>query len=266
MTKKALLIGINYIDTNVALRGCINDVNNINNILKTNNFNITMLTDTSTVKPIKQNIINSLKWLINDCKSGDTLLFYYCGHGSQIKDTDGDESDKLDEVIVPLDYRKNGVITDDFLYDNIKLKGGVNFYGFTDCCHSGSICDLKFNYTPSCGLKQGIITNGMPYIPLNWTDTFTTQLLTKDYILGNIFFISGCKDNQISEETNTSQGAFTVCFLKFLRENIINGIFVNNKFKLKDILKYIHCNLQMNRFKQVPVMSSNKETTSFFNL
>ena len=265
MTKKALLVGINYIGTNVELKGCINDVNNINNILKTNNFNITMLTDTSTIKPTKQNIIDSLIWLIKDCKSGDTLLFYYAGHGSQIKDIDGDEADKKDEVLVPLDYRKNGVITDDFLYDNIKLKGGVNFYGFTDCCHSGSICDLKFNYTPSSKLKQGNVINGMTYVPLNWTDTITTKLLTKNYILGNVFFMSGCMDNQISEETNTSQGAFTFCFLRFLRENIINGVFVNNKFKLMDILKYIHCNLQINRFKQVPVLSSNKESDAFFN-
>ena len=33
MTKIALLIGINYYGTSAELRGCINDVNNINNYL-----------------------------------------------------------------------------------------------------------------------------------------------------------------------------------------------------------------------------------------
>ncbi len=265
MTKKALLIGINYIGLNVELKGCINDVNNINDILKTNNFNITLLTDKTEVKPTKQGIIDGLNWLINDCKAGDTLLFYYSGHGSRIKDTNGDELDRLDEVLVPLDYRINGIITDDYLYDNIKIKGGVNFYGITDCCHSGSMCDLKYNYTPTCRLINGIITNGMSYNPKDWSDTMTKNLLKKDYMLGNVVFISGCKDNQTASETYTQQGAFSVCFLKFLRENIVNGFYVNNKYKLMDLLKYLHCNLQINRFTQVPVLSSNVDVNSFFN-
>ncbi len=260
MTKKAFLVGINYTGTNVELKGCVNDVNNINRILKSNKFEIQCLIDNQT----RQKMIDGLNWLIKDCKSGDTLLFYYSGHGSQIKDADGDETDKLDEVLVPLDYKTAGVITDDDLYNVIKLKGGVNFYGFTDCCHSGTICDLKFNYIPTCKLKTGIIKNGMTYKPSEWTDTVTNSLLKKDYILGNVVFFSGCKDNQIAQEAG-NQGAFTMCFLKFLNENIISGIFVNNKFKLLDVLKYLHCNLQMNRFKQVPQLSSNIDINRFFN-
>ncbi len=58
MAKKALLIGINYIGTNVQLTGCINDINNISNVLTKLKYSCTCLTDQSNVKPTKTNIIN----------------------------------------------------------------------------------------------------------------------------------------------------------------------------------------------------------------
>ena len=51
------------------------------------------------------------------------LLFYFCryffhysGHGSHQADTDGDEDDKMDESIVPVDARHNKCIIDDDLH------------------------------------------------------------------------------------------------------------------------------------------------------
>ena len=265
MSKKALLVGINYKNTNVELSGCINDITNISNVLKRYKYKCTCLTDQSIVKPTKSNIIEALKTLFVNSKVGDTLIFYYSGHGSQINDTDNDEVDKLDEVLVPLDYLTQGVITDDELFNLIKIKNGVTFYGFTDCCHSGTICDFKYNTIPSCKLKKGKLTKSMKYIPNDWTDTFTKNINPKEYPYGTIVFISGCKDNQVSVETN-KQGAFTFCLLKFLNGD---SIFVNNKFTFNNLLKFLHCNLQINGFTQIPQMSSNVESlesSTFFNL
>ena len=262
MSRKALLIGINYTGTSSQLTGCINDIKNVEVVLKRFMYNCVLLTDETVLKPTKINIIESLKTLIKDCKSGDTLFFYYSGHGSQIKDTGGDEVDKLDEVLVPLDYLNVGVISDDELFNIIKLKNGVKFYGFTDCCHSGTICDLKYNVVSGCKLIKGVITNGMKYNPVDWTSTFIMSKLIKEKSDGMLFFISGCKDNQVSLETQ-GQGAFTYCFLKFFNENA----FVNNRFTFKDLLKFLHCNLQINRFVQIPQMSSNLITIDlFFNI
>jgi hypothetical protein len=262
MSKKALLIGINYTGTNIELTGCINDITNISKVLEKFKYSCTCLTDLTTLKPTKNNIIEQLRILVSGAKAGDTILFYYSGHGSQIKDTDGDEADKLDEVLVPLDYRTQGIISDDELFNLIKIKGGVRFYGFTDCCHSGTMCDLKYNLVPNCKLKKGVVKKGMKYNPNDWTDDFTKNVLKKDYSLGTIVFISGCKDNQVSMELN-KQGAFTFCFLKFLNET---PIFVNNKYTLNSLLKYLQCNLQINKFVQIPQLSSNIDSSCFFNL
>ena len=44
------------------------------------------------------------------------------GHGSQVKDRDGDEIDGYDEVILPRDFREKGIITDD-VRPSSKLSG-----------------------------------------------------------------------------------------------------------------------------------------------
>jgi hypothetical protein len=41
-----------------------------------------------------------MKWLVNDVKAGDSLFFMYSGHGTQVKDLDGDEDDGLDEAYI----------------------------------------------------------------------------------------------------------------------------------------------------------------------
>ena len=58
-------------------------------------------------------MMNAIEWLIKGAKPGDSLFFHYSGHGSQVKDKDGDEIDGLDETILPVDFQKSGMIIDD---------------------------------------------------------------------------------------------------------------------------------------------------------
>lgn len=80
--RKALLIGINYIGSKNALRGCINDAHNIFNYLTTycgyRPEDIVMLTDDQRemVKiPLKENIIRAMQWLVKDAQPNDALFF-----------------------------------------------------------------------------------------------------------------------------------------------------------------------------------------------
>ena len=262
MVKKALLIGNNYTGQPVQLMGCINDVNNVSSVLKTKcGFaSTTVLTDAT-----KDAMISGIQWLVSGNRPGDVLFFYYSGHGSTVKDGDGDEKDGRDEVLVPNDYVKNGVITDDWLYTNLasKVTGGVTLWGFTDCCHSGTMCDLKYNLVPNCSVKPG--AQRTPYNTKNWTDVFINSLERKDPLVGNVTLISGCLDNQVSYES-AGQGAFTKCFLAFFSQT---SRFVNNTVKVYELLKYIHCNLKINGFPtQVPQLSSARPISldTFFNL
>jgi hypothetical protein len=60
-----------------------------------------------------------MRWLVSDANKHDSLFFHYSGHGSQVRDSNGDEADGYDEVIFPLDYAQTGTIIDDELHDNL---------------------------------------------------------------------------------------------------------------------------------------------------
>src|SRR4051812_40104256 len=79
--------------------------------------------------------------LLKPAEKGDVLLFYFAGHGSQVRNSLSDEPDKLDESLVPADSRL-GVpdIRDKELRRlfNLILDRGARLTVILDNCHSGS--------------------------------------------------------------------------------------------------------------------------------
>lgn len=240
--KKALLIGINYINTPNELYGCINDTNNLRELL-VNNFhytNFTILTDETNIKPTKQNIIDSLKMLLVNANSGDNLFFSYSGHGTCTIDMNSDELDGQDELIIPLDAVSiNTCILDDELNNIIQtnLKPDVKLFMMFDSCFSGTVVDLKYNYMYDSEL---LVTNNNAM-----------------EINGEVFMISGCKDNQTSADTyvkynnkNMSSGAMTYAFLKSI------GDFGKN-INFKNLIENMRNILKAEGYEQIPQLSSN---------
>ena len=186
MSKKALLIGINYTGTPNQLGGCINDVRSISNLLVTRyNYHpadVVVITDEPNCpfKPNGRVIMDNIKWLVSGAKSGDQLFFMYSGHGGQIKDTNNDETDKMDEVMFCLDV----IITDDQLYQALiaPLASGVKLTCLFDCCHSGTILDLKYNYTYTAPNK------------------FNYTIESKIDPAADVVMFSGCTDSQTSAD------------------------------------------------------------------
>lgn len=185
--KKALLIGINYIGTPNQLNGCINDVQNLKDLIVPVDTEIKMLTDTvgnsADNLPTAANILSGLNWLC-DVNPGDKILFQYSGHGSYTVDTSGDESDNRDELIVPLDYSTAGMISDDTLRQILsKLPEGVQLFVVMDCCHSGTNLDLKYSYQRNSEGK--VVQKTYKYSELP----------------AEIVCVAGCKDSQTSADT-----------------------------------------------------------------
>jgi hypothetical protein len=67
---------------------------------------------------------------------------HYSGHGTQVSDRSGDETDGMDEAI----YTNNDIFIDDEFYDGLvlKLPKSCSVFSFWDACHSGSMLDLPF--------------------------------------------------------------------------------------------------------------------------
>ena len=270
MVKKALLIGINYKDSEYELNGCINDVTDIKKILIENcSYTEDKIKLLSEGAAVRKNIEDEIKLLTSDLLKGDTLVFYYSGHGSNIKDKSKDESDGNDEVIVPFDFEKSGFITDDWLYLNLisKIPENVTLWCFTDCCNSGTLMDLKYNFKSDCEYKGKGSFNNIQYKNDEWGSKFSFNIEDSKNIKGNVYLFSGCQDPETSEDANIngkSQGAFTHCLIDILKNNMqkmSNNIlrFKNGELKLINILKELNCRLDISGYSQNSQLSLGKQ-------
>ena len=263
--RKALLIGINYIGTNYELKGCINDVRNVNNFLLTIGYlqkDIMTLTDDITnkpkltQKPTKQNIITALKNMVNTAKPRDELFFLYSGHGTQIADISGDELiGGKDSVLVPIDFEVNGFILDDDIRAILsQVKKNVRMTIIMDCCNSGTCCDLKYTYRDLSYNKP--IANLRSYKSVEWV-TQQKKIINNNYSVckGDIFMISGCDDLQTSADTSFNgvpSGALTGILLLILSE-------YKNVLTWSTLLKDLNRRLKLLGYTQRPRLSTGKD-------
>lgn len=88
----------------------------------------------------------ALQWLVQGCRSGDSLVFHFSGHGSTQPDYSMDEIDGYDETLCPVDFETQGMILDDEINATIvrPLPHGAKLHAIIDACHSGTVLDLPF--------------------------------------------------------------------------------------------------------------------------
>ncbi|KAJ5907408.1 hypothetical protein N7495_000090 [Penicillium taxi] len=190
--KKAVLIGINYTGSDHQLNGCVNDAKNIENFLReehgfTDSRDIVILTDEpenegTPFYPTGANMLAAFKWLVSCNSPGDSLWLSYSGHGSQVRDTDGDRESgygflrtsieineranrardrSLDDTICPVDFEQNGQITSGTLHKAIvsPLNPKCRLTILFDCCHSGSAVELPYIYRPDTDGNVSMVNN-----------------------------------------------------------------------------------------------------------
>ena len=190
---------------------------------------------------IMEDFVSDVMEFLFDFEGYKDLWFSYAGHGYHIHDRSGDEKDKRDECIIPIDFR-NGVITDDFIHRRInsQLSEDTKLIAFMDCCHSGTIFDLKYNYKNE---KESIVENDFD-------------------IKANIIAISGCTDTQESTDIQYNNGerggVMTMSLLKLLKQ-------FNYNISYSDLLPYLRKLIRREGvYNQTPQISStikiNKNT------
>ncbi|GAA0171199.1 hypothetical protein LIER_25289 [Lithospermum erythrorhizon] len=214
--RRAVLCGITYKGHPKSLPGSINDVicmkNFLINKLGFPNSSVILLTDDEMDRsriPTKMNIRRALHWLVQGCQPGDSLVFHYSGHGSKLRDSDGDEVDGHDESLCPVDYETEGRMLDDEINEIIvrPLPRGATLHAIIDTCFSGTFLDLRY----LCRINKA--GNFM------WED-HRVRHRYKGSKGGTAISISACDDHQTSGDTTAfsgkSNGALTYSFIKTL--------------------------------------------------
>ena len=245
---RALFVGINYDGIpELALKGCINDAMNTQILIQKFYPKCTqmrVITDRTSIKPTRANILAGLEWLTAGLVSGQHVYFHYSGHGGTIIDQSGDEKSGLDSCIYPYDGATLEGISDDELRVLLaeKIPAGSTCFAVLDSCNSGSALDLRYTWQcPSVG-------------KLTFQQDFAYQK-TK----GNIIFLSGCKDDEVSldlvNSAGTANGALTNALLYTWRT-------YKTGLKMKHLLWDVRKYMKDYGIQQTPQLSSGQALSS----
>lgn len=244
----AVLFGINYIATpELRLNGCANDVRKMEHVLRTMlGFSEVSAyddcTDDGRKKTTRAAILDELRNLARRSHDEPIELawVHYSGHGTSVPDLDGDESDAMDEALVPSDVDREGIILDDDLHDIIaSFNHKTKVVVIVDACHSGTACDLRYSWDVEGNMR---------------TES------ARDGIAARVLAISGCLDAQVSADAAIVDqqgcvqpiGAMTACLIAALTEDT-HAACTN----VLGLVKRTQALLRATGFAQVPLLTSN---------
>ncbi|MGE5362759.1 MAG: caspase family protein [Bacteroidota bacterium] len=276
MATKGFLVGINdYLPVGTGgpdLNGCINDVRDMANTLVILGYSPRTLKLCTDARATRINILNGLKWLLKDAVRGDSLVFYYSGHGSQITDIHrNEEPDFMDEILCPhdIDFANNVVVSDDDISAILStLQPGVFLDVILDSCHSGTATkaihigvtgdtytksrylappiDFTFHsqYNPNMNVRNLIRTNG-----------HGTKEIAIDKKLNHVVW-TACRSDQTCEETMIEgqvRGVFTYQMCQVLKRT-------NGNITRQRLNSLVSAAIARSGFTQVPQLEiTNKQ-------
>lgn len=245
---KALFVGINYTGIPaIGLNGCINDALNMQKFiteLYPSCKDQRVITDMTAVKPTKASIMAAIQWLVADLKPGQNVYFHYSGHGSEVRDFNGDETSGMDSCLCPYNGGRVEIITDDELRIALanRIPAGCKLFAVFDCCSSGTAMDLQ--YTWQCPIQDKL--------------TFSQD---RKYAVtpGTVYFLSGCQDGDVSMDTVNAQGqaggALTFALLETWKQYKVT-------MKMKHLLWNVRRWLKIRGYLQIPQLSTGQVCAS----
>lgn len=269
MAKRAVLIGINrYGIPGADLRGCINDVNNVRQVLtELYGFqagDVAVIADRDATKAAMQAAIEKL---VTGAQAGDVLLLHYSGHGANVPDTNGDEADERDEILCPTDLDWKDPLLDDWLRTTFDtLRPGVSLTAIMDCCHSGT--NTRAFLPPDAPSIPRYLPNPWDIMAAESSRELrgrvTGQLRASarsartesDVVHADVpeLLITGCRDTQTSADASiggTYNGALTYHLVKVMRE-------AKGQISYLDLHRRTAESLARARFDQVPQIEGRR--------
>lgn len=263
----SLHIGLNHVDPvhyqgwDGALNACIADAKDMRDLAKKKGFagNTLLLDGHATAAAVSTAIQDAAKKL----KKGDMLFLTYSGHGGQVRDTNGDETDndRMDETWVLFDRQ----LVDDELYKIwSKFKAGVRILVLSDSCHSGTVTRDIPSFR-GAGPKPRAMPRAVGIKTENANRALYRAIQTKTRgaektkVAASVLLISGCMDNQTSMDGDKN-GAFTGTLKKVWS----GGRFTGNYRKLRDKIVSVMPSTQTPNYYFVGVANSAFEAQKPF--
>jgi hypothetical protein len=227
---RALLIGVGrYRMPGANLPGIDKDVEMMREALKLIGFRdsqIRVLADEAATLAAIQSAFET--WLVQGVGPSDRVVFYFSGHGSRMADRNGDEPDRLDEILIPHDFEPTSgdprsALVDDMLGQWLSKVPSRRVYAFIDACHSG---------TATKGLDEDkwLPYRGMPDLPEVTTLDRPKSAQRKDLDIGdgspsgaaNYLAVAAADDTELAQASSAGS-YFTIGVLQAFRDAVKAG-------------------------------------------
>ena len=241
----AVHVGMNHVDPNAyagwdgALEGSENDAKAMADITLKLGFKRRLLMSADATAAALLRAIRSAATALDD---GDMCVITYAGHGGQLDDLDGDETDGKDETWVLYDRE---VLDDEIHTALTAFRPGVRVVVVSDSCHSGTVVrdfirqvlrgspTTRAAYTgvapalrsrsrdgtaPSTVLRmRGAPPEVQASVLAQHGDLYrriraSTPRALNDDVAASVLLLAGCQDNQTSMEYG-GHGVFTAALL-----------------------------------------------------
>jgi hypothetical protein len=217
--RHALCIGINdYPGTGSDLAGCVNDARDWAEELTKREFGVELMLDAEATGAAMR---SAMRRLLRDAAAGDSVVITYSGHGTWVRDSNGDESDGRDEALCPYDINTNGPLLDDELYDIFcDRERGVRVVLISDSCHSGTVARFA-PPTRSDADRVRYLPPGVFLDPAEAALAARVARVPAGRPRHAALLMSGCQDAEFSYDAHFGgrpNGAFTYVALNTLRE------------------------------------------------
>jgi hypothetical protein len=237
----AVLVGIDaYLAPN-ALRGCLNDIADLEHeLVRARGFHSTSIQVLRDADATAGAIRSTLTEAVRRLRVHDRFVFWYSGHGSQLV-----RGDATTDVICPHDFAftpETSVTVEDFHAIFSQIPAGVEAVWGSDSCHSGDL-DSARNVEARRFRRFAGPRPPAPTAPPRTFHDVSTRLAP-------IALIAACRSDQLSSEMRVDGrdcGVFTHYFLRAL-----------DRFgtaPLGDLVQHVDSALRAERYAQTPQLS-----------
>lgn len=247
--RAALLFGINYVRTpDARLRGCVNDVTATADFLRRRlGFgDVTVLTDDA--RPMDTSLAGMIRNMFAIATRSwrdnlEVVWLHYSGHGTQIMDRNGDESDGLDEALCPSDFMTAGLLSDDIIRQLLAMFNPATRVVFVvDACNSGTMGDLRWTWD----------ADSRRCVPCSSSPAVSAKVL----------MISGCLDTQTSADAwDAKDRRFEGALTNALLDVADTDNFASTLSDAAAFVSNVRALLQQRGFSQVPRLTASFDLT-----
>ncbi|GAB4526967.1 MAG: hypothetical protein Kow0063_01770 [Anaerolineae bacterium] len=189
----------------------------LRNVLDVPDSNIIQLGES---KATKSNVVAAFDQLDAKENRNTVVFIYYSGHGGQVPDSNGDESDGYDEFIAMYEVQAvpggfTGILTDDELEALLANLDSLHVIIILDSCYSGGMVGATATYSSGDLLRRGLgrpAAEGAPFVQEEM------MAMTELAGPGRVVLTGGTGGQATWESYSLQNGVFTYFFLEALQD------------------------------------------------